>query len=425
MGLRFSVAEGIRSIEDAVVKTGNPLAVGIPGYVVPKDSSTRLYLNHTSPVDNIDVGGAFTISKLPSGTAYKLTPVASAWGRARVTILYKDGKTQTVHYKITKAAPSALADMGHFFSTAAYFNDTSDPFGRAPSIMTYDREINKIVDQDARVWFAGISDEAGTGAYLATAMKQFAQPNAEEVSVVDDFVYETVVGTLQRDGSLGVIASAFFYEPGAVNYTYNPIDWTSWTSWNRERAYTTRRAYNYIHPVATYWSLYRTARNYPDVKLRAEWSWYLDRAFDTTQYCFSNEGANCDYALVGLMGEWVLGELLKDLKREGMTTKASALEASMRFRANLWETQAIPFGSEMAWDSTGQEGVYFWTEYIFPSQSLFRAITDSPQLLQPTKHSLESHQQHPRIYAYRCPLGLERQRPPILGFHLRRQDPAG
>ncbi|KAF2623398.1 hypothetical protein BU25DRAFT_414403 [Macroventuria anomochaeta] len=366
VGLRFSIAEKIQTIEDAVIKTGSPLAVGIPGYVVPADSSARLYLNHTSPVKNIDAGGAFTITELSSSdSAYKLTPVASAWGRARVTISYEDGKTQTVHYKITKTAPSALADMGHFFSTAAYFNDTSDPFYRAPSIMTYDREVNKIVEQDARVWFAGISDEAGTGAYLGTAMKQFAQPNAEELSVVDEFVHETVVGTLQQNSSFGVIASAFYYEPGAVNYTYdNSFDWTSWTSWNKERAYTTRRAYNYIHPVATYWSLYRTARNYPDTKLRAEWSWYLGRAFNTTQYCLSNEGANCDYALVGLMGEWVLGELLKDLKREGMTSEASALEASMRYRANLWETQAIPFGSEMAWDSTGQEGVYYWTDYF-------------------------------------------------------------
>ncbi|KAJ4987340.1 hypothetical protein SVAN01_07210 [Stagonosporopsis vannaccii] len=366
IGLRFSVAEKIQTIEDAVIRTGSPLAVGIPGFIVPMDSSVRLYLNHTSPVKAIDAGDAFTIAEMSSSdSAYKLTPVSSAWGRVRVTILYEDGKTQTVHYKITRDAPSALADMGHFFSTAAYFNDTSDPFYRAPSIMTYDREVNKIVEQDARVWFAGISDEAGTGAYLATAMKQFAQPNVDELSAVDDFVHDTVAGTLQQNGTFGVVASAFYYEPGAVNYTYdNSFDWSSWTSWNKARAYTTRRAYNYIHPVATYWTLYRTARNYPEINLRAEWSWYLGRAFNTTQYCLSNEGANCDYALVGLMGEWVLGELLKDLKREGMTSEASAFEASMRYRANLWETQSVPFGSEMAWDSTGQEGVYYWTDYF-------------------------------------------------------------
>ncbi|KAH6637410.1 hypothetical protein C7974DRAFT_389466 [Boeremia exigua] len=377
VGLRFSVAEKIQTIEDAVTKAGSPLAIGIPGYVVPADTSARLYINHTSPVKNIDAGGAFTIAKLASAnSAYKLTPTASAWGRVRVTISYEDGKTQTVHYKITKAAPSALADMGSFFSTAAYFNDTSDPFNRAPSIMTYDREVNKIVEQDARVWFAGISDEAGTGAYLATAMKQFAQPNAAEVSAVDNFVHETVVGTLQQNGTFGVVASAFYYEPAAVpNYKYQPFDWGSWTSWDKARAYTTRRAYNYVHPVAAYWSLYRTARNFPETKLRAEWSWYLGRAFNTTQYCLSNRGANCDYALVGLMGEWVFGELLKDLKRENMTREASALETTMRYRANLWETQAIPFGSEMAWDSTGQEGVYYWTDYFNLPKTPSKAIS--------------------------------------------------
>ncbi|KAJ4369573.1 hypothetical protein N0V83_005335 [Neocucurbitaria cava] len=366
VGLRFSLAEDIQHIEEAVVLTGIPLAVGLPGYVVPSDSTTSLYLNYSSPIKSVDTEGAFTISKKnSSNSAYKLTPTASAWGRARVTVSYEDGKTQTVHYYITKSAPSTLADLGHFFTTSAHFTNTADPFHRAPSIMTYDREANKIVEQDSRVWIAGLSDEGGTGAYLAAAMKNFAQPVANEVSVLDEFVHETVVGTIQQNGSFGVVASTFYYEPGAVNYSYDTsFDWTSWTSWNRERAYTTRRAYNYVHPSATYWALYRVARNYPKQRLRADWSWYLGRALNTTQYCLANESANCDYGLVGLMGEWVLGELLEDLKRENMTAKASALEATMRYRANLWETQAVPFGSEMAWDSTGQEGVYYWTNYF-------------------------------------------------------------
>jgi hypothetical protein len=195
-------------------------------------------------------------------------------------------------------------------------------------------------------------------------MKQFIQPVADEVAIVDEFVHETMVGTLQRDGSFGVVASAFFYEPGAVDYKYDQsINWNTWAAWNRERAYTTRRAYNYIHPTATYWMLYRIARDYPEQKLRADWSWYIGRAVNTTQYCLSNRAANCDYGLVGLMGEWVLGELLADLKREGMNSDASALEASMRYRAENWEKEAVPYGSEMAWDSTGQEGVYYWTKY--------------------------------------------------------------
>jgi hypothetical protein len=364
VGLRFSIADDIQHIEDAVTRSGTPVAVGIPGYIVPSDSSARLYLNYSSPVKHINAEGAFTVTELSSyRMAYKVTPSASAWGRARITITYRDGKTQTVHYYVTKSAPATLADLGRFFTTSAHFTDTMDPFKRAPSIMMYDREAKKIVEQEARVWFSGLSDEAGTGAYLAAAMKQFAQPVAKEVAVVDEFVHETIVRTLQQNGSFGVVASAFFYQPRAVDYKYDPsFDWTTWTSWDRSRAYTTRRAYNYIHPTATYWALYRTARNYPNNNLRADWSWYLSRAFNTTQYCLSNKASNCDYGLVGLMGEWVLGELLKDLKREALTAEAAALENTMRFRANNWETEAVPYGSEMAWDSTGQEGVYYWTK---------------------------------------------------------------
>ncbi|KAF2655461.1 hypothetical protein K491DRAFT_778756 [Lophiostoma macrostomum CBS 122681] len=385
VGLQFALADSIQDIENTVSKAGIPLSVGIPGYVVPIGSTARLYVNYTSDVKAFSSGGAFTISSpAAAGGAYELTPTGSVWGRARLDLVYQDGKEQTIHYFIPKAAPATLGDMGNFFTTFAYYNDTSDPFGRAPSIMTYDSEVNAIVQQDSRVWIAGLSDEGGTGAYLAAAMKQFIQPVARELSAVDDFIHDTLVGTLQRDGTLGVVASSFFYEPAAVNYTYSSaLDWTSWTSWNRSRAYTTRRAYNYVHPVATLWSMYRIARDYPEHGLRANWQWYLNRAYSTTQYCLSNKAANCDYGLVGLMGETVLGELLQDLKRENMTTEATALEATMQYRAQLWDTQPVPFGSEMAWDSTGQEGVYYWANYFNLQATATKAI-DSILAYMPT-----------------------------------------
>jgi hypothetical protein len=52
------------------------------------------------------------------------------------------------------------------------------------------------------------------------------------------------------------------------------------------------------------------------------------------------------------------------LKREGWTEKADNVETAMKARADRWNREAFPFGSEMAWDSTGQEEVYAWTEYF-------------------------------------------------------------
>jgi len=56
--------------------------------------------------------------------------------------------------------------------------------------------------------------------------------------------------------------------------------------------------------------------------------------------------------------------LLEDLKAEGWKDKAEKLEGVMRARADHWKTETYPFGSEMPWDSTGQEEVYGWTRYF-------------------------------------------------------------
>jgi hypothetical protein len=56
--------------------------------------------------------------------------------------------------------------------------------------------------------------------------------------------------------------------------------------------------------------------------------------------------------------------LLQDLEREGWTEQAAAVKAAMKARADEWGHAAYPFGSEMAWDSTGQEEVYAWCNYF-------------------------------------------------------------
>ena len=71
-----------------------------------------------------------------------------------------------------------------------------------------------------------------------------------------------------------------------------------------------------------------------------------------------------DLAVFGQMEGSVFVEILTDLKREGMRTQAEALENKMRDRAGRWKQEAYPFGSEMPWDSTGQEEVYAWAKHF-------------------------------------------------------------
>lgn len=362
-GVRFSVAEGgVRDLDAAVRKTGTPVAVGVPGYIIPRDAPAQLFLQADSNVSTItaEPEGALAVEETEP-LAYTVTPSASAWGRVRLTIQYADDKIQTVHYFVTKPSTEAVADVGRFFTTEAWFNDTSDPFGRAPSPMTYDYEEGKIVDQDPRAWVAGLSDEGGVGAYLAALVKQTIQPAADEVAKLEAFVDQVVWGTIQTTEDYGVRKSIFYYDPAAVpGFEYDAgIDWTSWTSWDKSAAYALDRAYDYVHVAAAYWSLYRVARAYPGLVETHTWDWYLDHAYKTVVRGMQND---VGYNRLGLMGETVFGEILTDLIREDLTTEADALTEEMRSRAAQWDTEEVPFGSEMAWDSTGQEGVYYWSK---------------------------------------------------------------
>ncbi|KAI3574105.1 hypothetical protein IWW34DRAFT_885371 [Fusarium oxysporum f. sp. albedinis] len=370
-GFRFSLSDSIREFDKAVRKTGNPVAVGVPGYIIPRDLPAQLFLQSDSHIASITVSpkGALEVKK-DSDKMYTLTPSSSAWGRVRVTITYGGDKAQTVHYYVTKATTETLDDLGGFLTTKAWFNDSSDPFRRSPSVMTYDYEKGAIVEQDPRVWISGLSDEGGTGAYVAGMLKQVVQPNAEEIAKLDEFAQTTIWGRIQGQ-DYGIRKSLFYYEPSKVDYPYSKdFDWTSWTSWNKEASASIDRAYDYVHVVVAYWSMYRVARAYPELTSKP-WAWYLNQAQKTIIRMTKKD---VSYTDVGLMGETVFGEVLADLKRESNDTAAHAVESAMKKGAELWNSQEIPYGSEMAWDSTGQEGVYYWTRYFGFNDSVQKTI---------------------------------------------------
>lgn len=107
--------------------------------------------------------------------------------------------------------------------------------------------------------------------------------------------------------------------------------------------------------------LYRIARNHPGLTKVHGWDWYLDHAYQTIVAMMRDAP---HYAQFGLMEGDVFVDILTDLKREGWTTKAAEVERLMKGRADHWRTLQYPFGSEMAWDSTGQAEVYAWMRYF-------------------------------------------------------------
>ncbi len=368
-GLRFLVAPDLRHIEDTLARYKRPVAVGIPGYILPEDINARLFLRYPQRVQSIVSEPAAAIDIQDDGTAHGLhayTLHGRQWGRSRLLITYADHTVQSIGYRTIKPEAALVADLGHFLFGAQWFDPPNDPFHRAPSIISYDDEAGKQVTQDSRVWIAGLCDEAGAGSWIAASTKEYLQPDPGEVAKLEQFVDGVLWGQLQNsqgEHKFGVHKSLFFYQPSLVpGFVYDPhLKWTSWTSWNQQGAGDLGRTYNYPHVVAAYWSLYHIARNTRGLVTHHDWPWYLNQAYETT---LAMDRDAPYYTRFGLMEGTVFVRLLSDLKAEGWNRQAAALEAAMRARAEVWKTEAYPFGSEMPWDSTGQEEVYAWTRYF-------------------------------------------------------------
>ena len=369
-GLKFLLSDSIRDLENTLTQNGRPVAVGIPGYVVPMDINARLFLKYPKNVRSMAVepNGALEIrgdGSLPSGwRTYSVK--GKTWGRSRLTVTYDDGSVQTVQYFVIKPQSQAVADMGHFLTTKQWYVDPKDPFHRSPSVMTYDREANQVVMQDSRAWIAGLGDEGGGGAWLAAVMKELVQPNREELENLQQFVDGVLWGGLQyKDGphQYGVRKSLFYYQPDEMpnGYYRSDFDWSSWTSWNKKASEQVDRSYDYPHVAAAYWVLYRLARNHEGLVTNHAWDWYLDHAYQTS---IAMTDFAADLAVFGQMEGDIFLQILSDLKREGWKEQAGNLETKMRARTDHWRNEAYPFGSEMPWDSTGQEEVYAWTKYF-------------------------------------------------------------
>ncbi|QGY44803.1 hypothetical protein GM418_14330 [Maribellus comscasis] len=369
-GVKFLLADSVQKIEKTLTANKRPVAVGIPGYVLPQDVNADLFLKYDKKVKKIQIepDGALEITKkenTPNGWQ-KYTINGLMWGRARLTVIYADGLQQTINYKVIKPEKQVVADNGHFLTTEQWFDKQNDPFDRSPSVITYDYETKQRVTQDSRAWICGLGDEGGSGAWLNAIMKQFVEPDKEEVAKLENFIQQTLWGGIQyNEGKLkyGVRKSMFYYEPDSMPAgTYNDdVNFGTWAAWDKEHAMSVGRSYNYPHVAAAHWVMYRLSRNYEGLVTQKNWDWYLLNAYQTSMAMVELAPY---YAQFGQMEGSIFIHILEDLKTEGLWEYARKLEGKMKERADHWATLNYPFGSEMPWDSTGQEEVYMWSDYF-------------------------------------------------------------
>ena len=368
--LQFILSGTAQDTEAKLIENSLPVAVSVPGYVLPQNAEAKLFIKYPKSIKSIKSfpTDALTVTALPIGKSSWLGYAikGNVWGRAKLLITYSNGVEQSIHYKIIASEKEVIENYGRFLTTKQWFNQSNDIFRRSPSPITYDNEKQQQVTQDNRAWIAGLSDEGGAGAWLGAIMKQLVQPNKLEIDKLKQFVDTVMFGRIQlRNGAnkYGVKKSLFYYEPDSMpKNTYSTsINFKTWSAWPKKEADNLGRSYNYPHVAAAHWVMYRLARNYQGFVEQATWKEHL---IDAAETGLAMVRLAPEYAQFGQMEGTVFYLILEDLKNESLDAEARKLEAAMKNRANHWRTLAYPFGSEMPWDSTGQEEVYVWSNYF-------------------------------------------------------------
>ncbi len=370
VALKLVLSDDVKTIQNTLVEQQHPVATSIPGYVLPQDITSQLFLNYKSDVDSFEIEPKDALKIMEEGLTEhglkKYNVQGKKWGNARLTIHYKNGVKQTINYKVIKPETQVIKDFGHFLTTEQWFDKPDPIFKRNPSVISYDYETKKQLTQDSRAWVAGLSDEGGAGGWLAAIMKQLIQPDKEEIKKLEQFIDHTLWGNIQYSegkNKYGVKKSVFYYEPDSLpKGTYSDdINYKTWAAWDHKHANDPGRSYNYPHVAAAYWTMYRLARYHEGLVDNRTWDWYLKQAYHTSIAMVEQAPY---YAQFGQMEGSVFLYILKDLKAENYQDMASDLEARMKERADHWKALEYPFGSEMPWDSTGQEEVYMWSDYF-------------------------------------------------------------
>ncbi|KQR71392.1 DUF5695 domain-containing protein [Pedobacter sp. Leaf176] len=369
-GLQFLLSGTARDIETSLVANHKPVALSVPGYVLPKDVNAKLFIRYDKKIKSVAVFPVNALSVKSIGSTksgWKSYAVKGAVsGRSRVTITYADGLEQTINYKIIEPESEVISSYGNFLTTKQWFDKPDPIFKRSPSIITYDYEKQQQVDQDSRAWIAGLSDEGGAGSWLGAMMKQLVHPEKAEIDKLKQFVDTVMFGQIQhKDGpqKYGVKKSLFYYAPDSLpKGTYSKdINFKTWSAWPKKEADNLGRSYNYPHVAAAHWLMYRLARNYKGFLNEATWKQHL---LDAAETGMAMVNIAPYYAQFGQMEGTVFYLILTDLKNEGLKEEAIKLENEMKKRADHWRSLDYPFGSEMPWDSTGQEEVYVWSNYF-------------------------------------------------------------
>ncbi|RKF18916.1 hypothetical protein D6851_14035 [Altericroceibacterium spongiae] len=363
-GFRFGWCTDYEAVRQAFADHGLIDVEIAPGMTLPSDMTALIALRSSERVLAVQ-------AEYPGETV--IEPVSEAGGTQiyrlrfrrlgenRLALEQAGGRRTWLEFFVTEPVETLIAKRGAFIARHQH-RDPSKWYNGL--LAEYNMENGALLGPDNYDRIEGwriyevTCDDPGLSKPAFLAAKNADYPVAEEVAALDSYIHHFVWGGLQRST-----------EESWSYGIYGIPDWKQ----NRESTdqgpkgrMHIWRPYDYPHLFLMYYSMYRVARDHPQIATRLPAQDYLERAGQTAVAMFEIPEGVIGWSAygTGFYNELVIPEIVEALQTEGKETLAGRLrghwEKKVRFFIN---DNPDLFGSEYPFDSTGFESTQALARY--------------------------------------------------------------
>jgi uncharacterized Ntn-hydrolase superfamily protein len=361
---QFLWADDRDSIRQALVREGLIDVHVVPGMTVPTDLSARIAFRTKHDIEAIEAEHPHLTEVTPLGERgdFQLFQVRfRRLGENRLTVRYGGDRQMFLEFFATEPLETLIKKRGAFIARRQH-RDPSKWYDGLLAEWNMESQVLLSPDNYDRISgfriYAVTCDDPGLSkpAYLAAKNAEF--PAQREVEALDRYIEKFVWGGLQMTTEES--------HPFAI---YGIQDWKR----NRDSDDPGRngrlhiwRCYDYPHIILMYFSMYRVARDHPQIKTALPANEYLKRAYGTANALFTvpYEVERWSAYHTGFYNELVIADLIDALVNAGMTEEADRLRAHWQRKVKFFvEGRPDLFRSEYPFDSTGFESTHALARY--------------------------------------------------------------
>ncbi len=334
-GFKFIAVDDEQDMKNTLYEESLLDVTVVPGMIVPTNQKAKVDLRTQQSIQQVTdaQGNVVPLLETKPGGHHIYELHFAQLGPNNITVQYGNGQRSVLQFYGIEPIDQALQRHSTFMVDKTQWNVPGDLRDKVfDDWMMHTKSKRNVFNG-----YWGWGDDWGLTHGQFLAEKNVLAPVAREIQAVDDYL-ETAIWTNLMNGH---------HEDYLIHDFLMPEPNTT----------PTYRGYAYPHVYNTYFSMYKIAKEYPEmIDYEHPPETYLLRAYNIFKALY--EGPVAYNWNTGLMGELTTPDIIQALRNEGLDDEADDIVEKMDRKFNNFKNTKYPYGSEYSYDNTGEEAVY-------------------------------------------------------------------